>query len=107
MELCLALRTPSSFTNLPTHVDDQVKSLNKMLASVHAYLVKKPGVWRIIVFGSYMTQPSTTRDVDVACELRVDQGPSIVVAWAKDLGALVKKKIDLIDLLSSFQDHMF
>ncbi|KAG0620943.1 hypothetical protein M758_4G256500 [Ceratodon purpureus] len=60
-ELYLANTTPPAF---PERSDGH----HKTLASIYAYLISKPTVWRVLLFGSFLRNTATARDIDIAFE---------------------------------------
>lgn len=102
-ELCLANTTPPAS---PPASPERSDGHHKTLAAIYAYLISKPNVWRVLLFGSFLRNTATARDIDIAFESTEIQDPSMVVGWAEELTVLIGMEVDLVDLSSSYHNDM-
>lgn len=94
----------------PVGSDDEEETTclapHKALSAIRDYLLEKPGVWNVLLFGSFLVTPKEARDIDIGIECRSPQDPSTLVMWKENLATATGYKIDIVDLSSTFQDNM-
>ncbi|KAJ3167113.1 hypothetical protein HDU88_002450 [Geranomyces variabilis] len=108
VQLILSDHTPPPTSNTETDedTDTTVPPFSDILKTIRSFLIAKPGVWRVLLFGSCLKDPTVARDIDIAIECRSAQDPSALVGWAESLSDQVGKPVEVIDLAGSFHDDM-
>ncbi|KAI8818411.1 uncharacterized protein EV422DRAFT_186320 [Fimicolochytrium jonesii] len=106
-QLVLSNHTPpTSDAESDKDTDTTVPPFSDILKTIRSFLIARPGVWRVLLFGSCLKDPNVARDIDISIECRFAQDPSALVDWAESLSDQVGKPVEVIDLAGSFNDDM-